>query len=158
MLHPKPVELIEKPLDGQVQSQSVNAPAAPTEIYLHQVVRVASGTAQPVQSTTATGFFLAVSDTSPGAQPQGSFTTHPNGAWFASRPTKVDVVPISGKLGIISVKGNLAASNIGQSFGLTQEGRYTMLDLANNTAAATILELVEGRYGTQNCRVLVRFN
>lgn len=159
ILHPKPVELVEAPLDGQVQAQRVNAPAAPTEIYLYQVVRLASGAAQPVQTTQATNFYLAVTDTSAGAKPQGSFVDNPNGSWFATRPSKVDVVPITGKLGIISAKGTLASANIGASFGLLQEGRYTVLDLANTaTAAATILEVVEGAVGDQYARVLVRFN
>lgn len=157
-LHPKPVELIEAPLDGQVQAQTVNAPTAPTEIYLYQVVRLASGVAQPVQTTQTTGFYLAVTDTSVG-KPVGSFVDNPGASWFASRPSTVDVVGLSGKLGIISAKGVLASGNIGASFGLTQEGRNTVLDLSNTaTAAATIQQVVEGAVGDEYARVLVRFN
>jgi len=158
ILHRKPVELVEQPLDGQVQGERFTAPASPTEINLYQVVRVAAGVVQPVQTTQTTGFFLALTDTSPGEHPEGSFVNNPDGSWFSARPTTIDVVSITGRLGIITAQGTLLAAHIGQAFGLLQVGRVTVLDLANPTVdAATILEVVEGSVGGQNARVLVRF-
>lgn len=156
-LHPKPVELVESPLDGQVQFEELNAPAT-GEIYLHQVVKSVSGTATPLAGTETTGFYLAVSDTTP-TLPAGSTQDLGQAGWYAARPSKVRVVPLSGKKAIISAKGTLAAANIGAQFGLLQEGPYTVLNLANTTnQAAKILAVVEGQVGDQYARVLVQFN
>lgn len=158
MLQPKAVELLEWPLDGQPQFQEATAPTT-GEIYLHQVVKLVSGVVTPLAGNEATGFFLAISDTTP-TLPQTSTASVSIGEFVGgSRPTRLRVIPLQGRLAIMSVLGNITSAAIGQTRGLKQEGRYTVVDLANTTnAAVTILELVEGRFGAPWARVLVRFN
>ncbi len=154
----KPVELVETPVDGQVQAQRVGAPAT-ANFYLGQIVKLVGGNAAPLAGNETTGFFVVVKDNSPGYYPEGSFVDNPDGSWFAAKPNFVDVVPVSGRLVIITARGTLASTHIGASFGLAQDGEYTVLNLAaTTTAAATILRVVEGAVGHTNARVLVRLN
>lgn len=156
-LIPKPVELVEAPLDGQYAFTELKAPTS-GDIFLHQVVKDNNGTAVLATDTDATGFYLALSDTSPTLK-QGSSESLGEIGFLAARPDKVRVVPLSGKKAIISAKGVLASSHIGAQFGLLQEGRHTVLDLSNTTtAAAKVLEVVEGKVGDEYARVLVQFN
>lgn len=157
-LIPKPVELVEAPLDGQYAFTELKAPTS-GDIFLHQVVKDnGTGTAVPATDTDATGFYLALSDTSPTLK-QGSSESLGEIGFWAARPDKVRVVPLSGKKAIISAKGVLANTHIGAQFGLLQEGRYTVLNLSNTTtAAARVLGVVEGEVGDEYARVLVQFN
>ena len=159
-LIPKPVELVEAPLDGQYAFTELKAPTS-EDIFLHQVVKDdGTGTAALAEDTDATGFYLALSDTGPTLK-QGSSDSTSLGevGFWAARPDKVRVVPLSGKKAIISAKGVLADTHIGAQFGLLQEGRHTVLDLSNTTtAAAKVLEVVEGKVGDEYARVLVQFN
>lgn len=157
-LIPKPVELVEAPLDGQYAFTELKAPTS-GDIFLHQVVKAdGTGTAVLATGTDATGFYLAVSDTGPTLK-QGSSESLGEIGFQAARPDKVRVVPLSGKKAIISAKGVLAGTHIGAQFGLLQEGRHTVLDLSNTTtAAAKVLEVVEGKVGDEYARVLVQFN
>lgn len=159
-LIPKPVELVEAPLDGQYAFTELNAPAS-GDIFLHQVVKDdGTGTAALATGSDATGFYLALSDTGPTLK-QGSSDSTSLGevGFWASRPDKVRVVSLSGKKAIISAKGVLDDTHIGAQFGLLQEGRHTVLDLSNTTtAAAKVLEVVEGKVGDEYARVLVQFN
>lgn len=159
-LIPKPVELVEAPLDGQYAFTELNAPTG-GDIFLHQVVKdYGNGTAVLATDEDATGFYLALSDTGPTLK-QGSSDSTSLGevGFWAARPDKVRVVPLSGKKAIISAKGVLDDAHIGAQFGLLQEGRYTVLDLSNTTTpAATILDVVEGKVGDEYARVLVQFN
>lgn len=159
-LIPKPVELVEAPLDGQYAFTELKAPTS-GDIFLHQVVKDdGTGTATLATGTDTTGFYLALSDTSPTLKQGSSDSTSLGEVGFlASRPDKVRVVPLSGKKAIISAKGKLSSTHIGAQFGLLQEGRYTVLDLSNATkAAAKVLEVVEGEVGDEYARVLVQFN
>lgn len=151
----KPVELVNKPLNGATQFEELNAPAS-GEIYLGQIVKDVSGTATLVAGTDTSGYKLAVSDTS-ATLPAGSYVDKGLG-WHASRPSKIRVIDLAGKLAIVSAKGTLATSHIGTSKTFIQEGRYTVLDLASNPASggAKILGVVEGTYGDQYARVLVQ--
>lgn len=157
-LIPKPVELVEAPLDGQYAFTELVAPTS-GDIFLHQVVKDnGTGTAAPVAGTETTGFYLALSDTGPTLK-QGSSESLGEIGFWAARPDKVRVVPLSGKKAIISAKGTLASNHIGAQFGLLQEGQHTVLNLSNTTtAAAKVLGVVEGKVGDEYARVLVQFN
>lgn len=163
-LIPKPVELVEAPLDGQYAFIELKAPPD-EDIFPHQVVRNNNGTA--VLATGADpnrffeesleGYYLALSDTGPTLK-QGSSESLGEIGFRAARPDKVRVVSIGGKKAIISAKGKLSSSHFGNYFGLLQEGRYTVLDLSNTArAAAKVLAVVEGNVGDEYARVLVEF-
>lgn len=157
-LIPKPVELVEAPLDGQYAFTELKAPTS-GDIFLHQVVKDdGTGTAAIATGEDTTGFYLALSDTGPTLK-QGSSESLGEIGFRAARPDKVRVVPLSGKKAIISAKGKLSSTHIGAQFGLLQEGRYTVLDLSNTARpAAKVLEVVEGEVGDEYARVLVQFN
>lgn len=157
-LIPKPVELVEAPLDGQYAFTELKAPTS-GDIFLHQVVKDdGTGTAALATGEDTTGFYLALSDTGPTLK-QGSSESLGEIGFRAARPDKVRVVPLSGKKAIISAKGKLSSTHIGAQFGLLQEGRYTVLDLSNTARpAAKVLEVVEGEVGDEYARVLVQFN
>ena len=157
-LIPKPVELVEAPLDGQYAFTELKAPTS-GDIFLHQVVKDdGTGTAALATGEDTTGFYLALSDTGPTLK-QGSSESLGEIGFRAARPDKVRVVPLSGKKAIISAKGKLSSTHIGAQFGLLQEGRYTVLDLSNAARpAAKVLEVVEGEVGDEYARVLVQFN
>lgn len=153
----KPVELVEVPPDGTQRAETINAPTT-SDFYIGQVVKIVSGNATAIAGTETTGFYVVVRDNSP-RPPEGSFVDKGIPGWLAEKPATINAMSVSGKRAVITAKGTLAAANIGASFGLTQVGEFTALDLANTTtAAATILAAVEGRPGDTNPRVLVRFN
>lgn len=163
-LIPKPVELVEAPLDGQYAFIELKAPPD-EDIFLHQVVRNNDGTAVLARGAATDrsleesyeGYYLALSDTGPTLK-QGSSESLGEIGFRAARPDKVRVVPLSGKKAIISAKGKLSSSHIGNSFSLLQEGRYTVLDLSNtDIPVAKVLEVVEGKVGDEYARVLVQF-
>lgn len=156
-LIPKPVELVEAPLDGQYAFTELKAPTS-GDIFLHQVVKDdGTGTAALATGEDATGFYLALSDTGPTLK-QGSSESLGEIGFRAARPDKVRVVSIGGKKAIISAKGKLSSTHIGAQFGLLQEGRYTVLDLSNTARpAAKVLAVVEGNVGDEYARVLVEF-
>ncbi len=153
----KPAELIDEPPDGTAFAQRVPAPAT-ADFRLGEIVKIASGSAAKLAGTETTGFYLVVKDNSPGYLPEGSFVDNPDGSWFAKRPGFIDVVPVSGKRLIMSAKGTLAATHIGaqKPIATTADG-YTVVDLnsTSTTTPAKILQVVEGRVGDTNARVLV---
>lgn len=165
-LIPKPVELVEAPLDGQYAFIELKAPPD-EDIFLHQVVRNKNGTAVLAKDAKPDpdqffeegyeGYYLALSDTGPTLK-QGSSESLGEIGFRAARPDKVRVVSLGGKKAIISAKGKLSSSHFGNYFGLLQEGRYTVLDLSNTARpAAKVLEVVEGNVGDEYARVLVEF-
>ena len=162
-LIPKPVELVEAPLDGQYAFTELKAPPD-QDIFLHQVVRNKRGTAVLANDADPNwvegeeeGNYLALSDTGPTLK-QGSSESLGETGFHAARPDKVRVVSLGGKKAIISAKGKLSSSHFGNYFGLLQEGRYTVLDLSNTARpAAKVLEVVEGNVGDEYARVLVKF-
>lgn len=158
MVVPKPVELVEPPLDGQIQAQRVPAASGVT-FRAGEIVKLVSGTATKLAGTETTGFYLVVKDNTPGL-PAGSSVDLGYAGWFAKDPGYVDVVPVSGKYVIMTAQGTLAAANIGQQFGLTTgTDGITRLNLSNTTNLAGRLEqVVEGQVGDQNARVLVKLN
>ena len=160
MLPVKPVELVTQTPDGQEQFVLLNAPTT-GEIYLHQVVRSNAGTAELAVNTGP--FFLAVSDTTAtlaghgGTEGPGGTAGGEIGNWMVKgQPAKLRAVPLSGKHIIITVDGLLQPTHIGQTRPFGQQGAYTVVDLAGTGTALTILELVEGRFGAPNARVLAR--
>ena len=160
MLPVKPVELVTKVPDGTEQFVLLNAPTS-GEIHLHQVVRNSSGTAQLAANSGP--FLLAVSDTSAtlpshgSAEGSGGTAGGEIGNWVArGQPARIRAVPLSGRHIIITVNGVLDPTHIGQTRPFGQLGPYTVVDLAGTGTALTILELVEGRFGTPNARVLAR--
>lgn len=163
-LIPKPVELVEAPLDGQYAFIELKAPPD-EDIFLHQVVRNQDGTAVLAKGAASDegleesyeGYYLALSDTGPTLK-QGSSESLGEIGFRAARPDKVRVVSLGGKKAIISAKGKLSSSHFGNYFGLLQEGRYTVLDLSNtDKPAAKVLKVVEGNVGDEYARVLVEF-
>jgi len=150
----KPAEYVEKPPDGTAFAQRVPAPTT-TDFRLGEIVRIASGQAARLTGTETTGFYLVVKDNSPGL-PEGSFVDNPDGTWFAKRPDFIDVVPVSGRRVILSAQGTLAATHIGaqRPLATTADG-ITVVNLDGTGTAARILQVVEGRVGDTNARVLV---
>jgi hypothetical protein len=159
----EPVALVNAPLDGEEQFTYLNAPAT-GQIHLHQIVKNVDGVATPVDSADTTGFYLAVSDTSPtqaahgGTEGPGGTVGAGIGDWVAKRPAKVRVIDLTGRKVIVSVSGTLDPSHIGTRKTFTQSGPYTVLDLNSTPASggALILELVGGGFGLPNSRVLVQ--
>jgi hypothetical protein len=151
----KPAELIDKPPDGSAFAQRVPAPTN-VDFRLGEIVRLASGQAAKLTGSENTGFHLVVKDNSPGYLPEGSFLDNADGTWFARRPGFIDVIPVSGKRVILNAQGTLAASHIGaqRPLATTPDG-YTVVNLGGTGTAARILEVVEGRVGDVNARVLV---
>ena len=151
----KPAEYVEKPPDGTAFAQRVPAPTT-TDFRLGEIVRIASGQAARLTGTETTGFYLVVKDNSPGYLPEGSFVDNPDGSWFAKRPDFIDVIPVSGKRVILNAQGTLAATHIGaqRPLATTSDG-ITVVNLGGTGTAARILQVVEGRVGDTNARVLV---
>jgi len=152
----KPAELVDKPGDGTPFAQRVPAPTT-ADFKLGEIVKLSSGQAAKLAGTETTGFYLVVKDNSPGYLPEGSFLDNPDGSWFAKRPGFIDVVPVSGKRVVLTAQGTLAATHVGaqRPLATTADG-YTVVDLAGTGTAATILQVVEGRVGDTNARVLVQ--
>jgi hypothetical protein len=151
----KPAELVDKPPDGSYFAQRVPAPTT-QDFKLGEIVKLVSGQATKLAGTETTGFYLVVKDNSPGYLPEGSFLDNPDGSWFAKRPDFIDVIPVSGRKVILTAQGTLAATDIGaqKPLATTADG-YTVVNLAGTGTAARILQVVEGRVGDTNARVLV---
>jgi len=152
----KPAEMVDKPPDGTAFAQRVPAPTT-TDFRLGEIVRISNGQAAKLAGNETTGFHLVVKDNSPGL-PEGSFLDNPDGTWFARRPNFIDVIPVSGRRVILNAQGTLAATHIGARFFLlTTSDGYTVVNLGNSgtNAPARILQVVEGRVGDTNARVLV---
>ena len=153
--HPlKPAELVDMPPDGTRFAQRVPAPTT-ADFRLGEIVKLVSGQAAKLAGTETTGFHMVVKDNSPGL-PEGSFLDNPDGTWFAKRPNFIDVVPVSGRRVILTAQGTLAAGDIGaqKPLATTADG-YTVVNLGGTGTAARILQVVEGRVGDINARVLV---
>jgi hypothetical protein len=151
----KPAELVDKPPDGSDFARRVPAPTT-TDFRLGEIVKLVSGQAAKLAGNETTGFFMVVKDNSPGYLPEGSFVDNPDGTWFARRPNFIDVVPVSGRRVILNAQGTLAATHIGaqRPLATTADG-YTVVNLSGTGTAARILQVVEGRVGDVNARVLV---
>jgi hypothetical protein len=151
----KPAELVDKPPDGSAFAQRVPAPTT-QDFKLGEIVKLTSGQADKLTGSETTGFYMVVKDNSPGYLPEGSFLDNPDGSWFAKRPDFIDVVPVSGRRVILTAQGTLAANHIGaqRPLATTADG-YTVVNLSGNGTAARILQVVEGRVGDTNARVLV---
>jgi len=152
----KPAELVDKPPDGSAFARRVPAPTT-TDFRLGEIVRIATnGQAARLTGLETTGFHLVVKDNSPGYLPEGSFVDNPDGSWFASRPGTIDVIPVSGRRVILTAQGTLSAAHIGaqRPLATTSDG-VTVVNLGGNGTAARILQVVEGRVGDTNARVLV---
>jgi hypothetical protein len=150
----KPAEMVDKPPDGTPFAQRVPAPTT-TDFRLGEIVKLVSGQAAKLAGNETTGFFMVVKDNSPGL-PEGSFVDNPDGTWFARRPDFIDVVPVSGRRVILNAQGTLAATHIGaqRPLATTPDG-ITVVNLGGTGTAARILQVVEGRVGDVNARVLV---
>ena len=150
----KPAELVDKPPDGSAFAQRVPAPTN-VDFRLGEIVRIASGQAAKLTGSETTGFHLVVKDNTPGL-PEGSFVDNPDGTWFARRPSFIDIIPVSGRRVILNAQGTLAATHIGaqRPLSTTTDG-ITVVNLGGDGAAARILQVVEGRVGDTNARVLV---
>jgi hypothetical protein len=150
----KPAEMVDKPPDGTFFAQRVPAPTT-TDFRLGEIVKLVSGQAAKLAGNETTGFFMVVKDNSPGL-PEGSFVDNPDGTWFARRPDFIDVVPVSGRRVILNAQGTLAATHIGaqRPLATTPDG-ITVVNLGGTGTAARILQVVEGRVGDVNARVLV---
>lgn len=150
----KPAELVDKPPDGSAFAQRVPAPTN-VDFRLGEIVRIASGQAAKLTGSETTGFHLVVKDNTPGL-PEGSFVDNPDGTWFARRPNFIDVIPVSGRRVILNAQGTLAATHIGaqRPLSTTTDG-ITVVNLGGTGTAARILQVVEGRVGDTNARVLV---
>ena len=151
----KPAELVDKPPDGSAFARRVPAPAT-TDFRLGEIVTIAAnGQANRLAGSETTGFHLVVKDNSPGL-PEGSFVDNPDGTWFARRPSTIDVIPVSGRRVILTAQGTLANAHIGaqRPLATTTDG-ITVVNLSGNGSAARILQVVEGRVGDTNARVLV---
>jgi len=150
----KPAELVDKPPDGSAFAQRVPAPTN-VDFRLGEIVRIASGQAAKLTGSETTGFHLVVKDNTPGL-PEGSFVDNPDGTWFARRPNFIDVIPVSGRRVILTAQGTLAATHIGaqRPLSTTTDG-ITVVNLGGTGTAARILQVVEGRVGDTNARVLV---
>ena len=150
----KPAELVDKPPDGSAFAQRVPAPTN-VDFRLGEIVRIASGQAAKLTGSETTGFHLVVKDNTPGL-PEGSFVDNPDGTWFARRPSFIDVFPVSGRRVILTAQGTLAATHIGaqRPLSTTTDG-ITVVNLGGTGTAARILQVVEGRVGDTNARVLV---
>jgi len=153
----KPAELVDKPPDGSAFAQRVPAPTN-VDFRLGEIVRIASGQAAKLTGSETTGFHLVVKDNTPGL-PEGSFVDNPDGTWFARRPNFIDVIPVSGRRVILTAQGTLAATHIGaqRPLSTTTDG-ITVVNLGGDGAAARILQVVEGRVGDTNARVLVELS
>jgi len=150
----KPAEMVDKPPDGSYFAQRVPAPTT-TDFRLGEIVRLSAGQAARLAGTENTGFFMVVKDNSPGL-PEGSFVDNPDGTWFARRPNFIDVIPVSGRRVILTAQGVLLATHIGQQRPLaTTSDGITVVNLDGTGTAARILQVVEGRVGDTNARVLV---
>jgi hypothetical protein len=154
----KPAELVDKPPDGSAFAQRVPAPTT-TDFRLGEIVKLVSGQAAKLAGTETTGFFMVVKDNSPGYLPEGSFVDNPDGTWFARRPDFVDVVPVSGRRVILTAQGTLTNAHIGaqRPLATTPDG-VTVVNLSGTGTAARILQVVEGRVGDTNARVLVELS
>jgi hypothetical protein len=153
----KPAEMVDKPPDGTPFAQRVPAPTT-TDFRLGEIVKLVSGQAAKLAGNETTGFFMVVKDNSPGL-PEGSFVDNPDGTWFARRPNFVDVVPVSGRRVILTAQGTLAATHIGAQRPLTTTpDGITVVNLGGTGTAARILQVVEGRVGDTNARVLVELS
>jgi len=150
----KPAELVDKPPDGSAFAQRIPAPTN-VDFRLGEIVRIASGQAAKLTGSETTGFHLVVKDNTPGL-PEGSFVDNPDGTWFARRPNFIDVIPVSGRRVILNAQGTLAATHIGaqRPLSTTTDG-ITVVNLGGTGTAARILQVVEGRVGDTNARVLV---
>jgi hypothetical protein len=150
----KPAELVDKPPDGTPFAQRVPAPTT-TDFRLGEIVKLVSGQAAKLAGNETTGFFMVVKDNTPGL-PEGSFVDNADGSWFAKRPNFIDVVPVSGRRVILTAQGTLNATHIGaqRPLATTPDG-YTVVNLGGTGTAARILQVVEGRVGDTNARVLV---
>jgi len=151
----KPAEYVDKPPDGAAFAQRVPAPTT-VDFRLGEIVKLVSGQAAKLTGTETTDFYLVVKDNSPGYLPEGSFVDNPDGTWFARRPNFIDVIPVSGKRVILNAQGTLAATHVGaqRPLATTSDG-YTVVNLAGTGTAARILQVVEGRVGDTDARVLV---
>jgi hypothetical protein len=154
----KPAEMVDKPPDGTFFAQRVPAPTT-TDFRLGEIVKLVSGQAAKLAGTETTGFFMVVKDNSPGYLPEGSFVDNPDGTWFARRPDFVDVVPVSGRRVILTAQGTLTNAHIGaqRPLATTPDG-VTVVNLSGTGTAARILQVVEGRVGDTNARVLVELS
>jgi hypothetical protein len=151
----KPAELVDKPPDGSDFAQRIPAPTT-TDFKLGEIVKIASGQAARLAGTETTGFYMVVKDNSPGYLPEGSFVDNPDGSWFAKRPNFIDVIPVSGKRVILTAQGTLDAAHIGAQKPLTTTADgVTVVNLGGTGTAAKIVQVVEGRVGDTNARVLV---
>jgi hypothetical protein len=154
----KPAEMVDKPPDGTAFAQRVPAPTT-LDFKLGEIVKLVSGQAAKLAGTETTGFFMVVKDNSPGHLPEGSFVDNPDGTWFARRPNFVDVVPVSGRRVILTAQGTLTNAHIGaqRPLATTPDG-VTVVNLSGTGTAARILQVVEGRVGDVNPRVLVELS
>ena len=151
----KPAELVDKPPDGSAFARRIPAPTT-TDFRLGEIVSIAAnGQATRLTGSETTGFHLVVKDNSPGL-PEGSFVDNPDGTWFARRPSTIDVIPVSGRRAILTAQGTLTNAHIGaqRPLATTADG-ITVVNLGGNGTAARILQVVEGRVGDTNARVLV---
>jgi len=150
----KPAELVDKPPDGSAFAQRIPAPTN-VDFRLGEIVGIASDQAAKLTGSETTGFHLVVKDNTPGL-PEGSFVDNPDGTWFARRPNFIDVIPVSGRRVILNAQGTLAATHIGaqRPLSTTTDG-ITVVNLGGTGTAARILQVVEGRVGDTNARVLV---
>jgi hypothetical protein len=151
----KPAELVDKPPDGSAFAQRVPAPTT-ADFKLGEIVKIASGQAAKLTGSETTGFYMVVKDNSPGYLPEGSFVDNADGSWFAKRPNFIDVIPVSGKRVILTAQGTLSSAHIGaqKPLATTADG-VTVVNLGGTGTAARILQVVEGRVGDTNARVLV---
>jgi len=150
----KPAELVDKPPDGSAFARRIPAPTT-TDFRLGEIVKIASGQAAKLEGNETTGFFMVVKDNSPGL-PEGSFLDNPDGSWFARRPNFIDAIPVSGRRVILTAQGTLNANHIGAQRPLaTTPNGITVVNLGGTGTAARILQVVEGRVGDTNARVLV---
>jgi hypothetical protein len=155
---PKPAELVDRPPDGSGFARRVPAPLM-FDFRLGEIVTLtASGEAARLSGSETTGFYLVVKDNTPGL-PEGSFLDNYDGSWFAKKPEYIDVIPVSGRLVILNAWGMVTASHIGARRPLFTSGDgYTFVNIGGTGTAARILQVVEGRIGDMNPRVLVELS
>jgi len=140
----KPAALVEKPLDGQIQYQELSAGSPPAAFRVGQIVKSVSGVATPLAGTETTGFYLVVEDNEVYLDKGSSQSAGLKGFFGGTTRSSVRVIPVSGRKMVMTMV-SAPANPVGNQYGLTNSGGYTVVNGANTTNAAFRVEAVVER-------------
>jgi hypothetical protein len=137
----QPAALVEKPLDGQLQYQELSS-GSPANIFrIGQIVKNVAGVATALAGTETTGFFLVTQDNEAFLKAGASQTDGLSQYIGGTTRDTVRVIPVSGKKMVMTMVSP-PANPVGNQYGLTGSGDYTVVNGANTTNLAFKVEAI----------------